>query len=87
MLPRPPLARSWLVTDPKNIVEHHWRTSDLVVWDNIALQHARPNVTAEGPARTLRKASETMFMDASMTAYADSAFDAAFQAFAGVEII
>jgi taurine dioxygenase len=26
-----------------------------VVWDNIALQHARPNVQSESPARTLRK--------------------------------
>jgi taurine dioxygenase len=26
-----------------------------VVWDNLALQHCRPNVETEGPARTLRK--------------------------------
>ena len=37
------------------IVEHHWRKNDLVLWDNIALQHARPNVSTDGPARTLRK--------------------------------
>jgi taurine dioxygenase len=40
---------------PGNIVEHHWRDGDLVLWDNLALQHARPNVTSEGPTRTLRK--------------------------------
>jgi alpha-ketoglutarate-dependent taurine dioxygenase len=40
---------------PENVVEHHWREHDLVLWDNIALQHARPNITIEGPARTLRK--------------------------------
>jgi taurine dioxygenase len=40
---------------PQNIFEHHWRKGDLVIWDNLALQHARPNVTTEGPARTLRK--------------------------------
>jgi alpha-ketoglutarate-dependent taurine dioxygenase len=34
---------------------HHWQEGDLVVWDNLALQHARPNVLVEGPARTLRK--------------------------------
>jgi alpha-ketoglutarate-dependent taurine dioxygenase len=34
---------------------HEWRERDLVIWDNLALQHARPNVTTEGPARTLRK--------------------------------
>ena len=38
-----------------NIVTHHWRKGDLVLWDNIALQHARPNVSLEGPPRTLRK--------------------------------
>jgi len=34
---------------------HHWRERDLVIWDNVSIQHARPNVTVEGPARTLRK--------------------------------
>jgi alpha-ketoglutarate-dependent taurine dioxygenase len=37
------------------ILEHHWQEGDLVVWDNIKLQHARPNVSMQGPARTLRK--------------------------------
>lgn len=36
-------------------IAHQWRERDLVLWDNIALQHARPNITYEGPARTLRK--------------------------------
>jgi alpha-ketoglutarate-dependent taurine dioxygenase len=40
---------------PEFIYAHHWRQGDLVAWDNIALQHARPNVQIEGPARTLRK--------------------------------
>ena len=35
--------------------EHDWHNGDLVAWDNIAIQHARPNVTLEGPVRTLRK--------------------------------
>lgn len=26
---------------PKHVFEHHWRTGDLVIWDNIALQHMR----------------------------------------------
>ncbi len=34
--------------------EHDWRTGDLILWDNLVLQHARlpfdPNVT-----RTLRR--------------------------------
>jgi taurine dioxygenase len=40
---------------PENVYEHHWRTGDLVVFDNIAMQHARGNVVANGPTRTLRK--------------------------------
>jgi alpha-ketoglutarate-dependent taurine dioxygenase len=39
----------------ESIYEHEWRHHDLVAWDNIAVQHARPNVTVEGPVRTLRK--------------------------------
>ena len=41
--------------DPTNAVQHDWRTGDLVVWDNLAIQHARGTVSLEGPARTLRK--------------------------------
>jgi alpha-ketoglutarate-dependent taurine dioxygenase len=37
------------------LYEHAWQTHDLVAWDNIAVQHARPNVTLDGPVRTLRK--------------------------------
>jgi len=40
---------------PEYLYEHDWCTNDLVAWDNIAVQHARPNVTVEGPTRTLRK--------------------------------
>jgi taurine dioxygenase len=40
---------------PEFLYEHQWRNHDLVAWDNIAIQHARPNVTLEGPVRTLRK--------------------------------
>lgn len=40
---------------PENVFAHEWREKDLVMWDNLALQHARSNVQAEGPARTLRK--------------------------------
>jgi alpha-ketoglutarate-dependent taurine dioxygenase len=34
---------------------HYWQEGDLVIWDNLSLQHARPNVAKEGPPRTLRK--------------------------------
>lgn len=40
---------------PDRLLEHHWRAGDLVVWDNQAVQHGRPYVVADGPARTLRK--------------------------------
>ena len=41
--------------DPANQWSHPWRNGDLIVWDNIAIQHARQNVRTDGPARTLRK--------------------------------
>ena len=41
--------------NPDRLWEHHWRAGDLVVWDNQAVQHGRPYVVADGPARTLRK--------------------------------
>jgi len=37
------------------LVEHHWQEGDLVLWDNLAIQHSRPNVAMDGPKRTLRK--------------------------------
>ena len=46
--------------DPAARLEHHWRNRDLVVWDNLAIQHARPNVVVEGPARTLRKVASPL---------------------------
>lgn len=39
----------------ERVYEHEWRERDLIVWDNLAVQHARPNVALEGPTRTLRK--------------------------------
>jgi alpha-ketoglutarate-dependent taurine dioxygenase len=40
---------------PENVMAHEWRDGDLVVWDNVSLHHARPDVRLEGPVRTLRK--------------------------------
>lgn len=40
---------------PESVLEHEWSIGDLVMWDNLALQHARGNVEANGPPRTLRK--------------------------------
>jgi alpha-ketoglutarate-dependent taurine dioxygenase len=41
--------------DPMRTWEHEWREGDLVMWDNLAIQHARSDVKVEGPVRTLRK--------------------------------
>jgi alpha-ketoglutarate-dependent taurine dioxygenase len=40
---------------PEAVWSHDWRNGDLVVWDNLAIQHSRPAVRREGPVRTLRK--------------------------------
>lgn len=40
--------------DPANRYEHHWRHGDFIVWDNLALQHARPQVPP-GVVRTLQR--------------------------------
>lgn len=34
--------------DEANVLEHRWCNGDLIVWDNIALQHARGNVENVG---------------------------------------
>ncbi len=41
--------------DSNYLFHHQWRERDLVIWDNIAVQHARTNVDQNGPPRTLRK--------------------------------
>ena len=33
---------------PQNVLEHRWRNGDIIIWDNIALQHARGNVEGVG---------------------------------------
>lgn len=45
---------------PATRIEHHWRNRDLVAWDNLAVQHGRPNVELQGPTRTLRKVAAPM---------------------------
>lgn len=47
------LARLWAeLYAPDNVYEHVWQLGDLLVWDNLALQHARGAVTGR---RTLRR--------------------------------
>jgi taurine dioxygenase len=38
-----------------NVYEHRWRNGDLVIWDNLAVQHARGRVSTE--PRTLQRVS------------------------------
>jgi taurine dioxygenase len=39
---------------PENVYVHAWRTGDLLIWDNLAVQHGRPPFAA-GCNRTLRR--------------------------------
>ena len=48
-----------LLYAPENIYDHEWRTGDLVIWDNLAVQHARKPVT--GGIRTLQRVSTGRF--------------------------
>jgi taurine dioxygenase len=41
---------------PENVYEHRWRNGDLVIWDNLALQHSRPDLTGCVPRRLQRVA-------------------------------
>jgi len=41
--------------DKKLTWQHEWQQGDLVLWDNMSMQHARPDVDKDGPVRTLRK--------------------------------
>jgi alpha-ketoglutarate-dependent taurine dioxygenase len=48
-----------------NVIRHDWRSGDLVIWDNEAVQHARGNVNLDGPERTLRKVTGPLDLSAS----------------------
>ena len=47
-----------------NVHEHRWRNGDLVIWDNLALQHSRPDLTGCTPRRLQRVAvADKSFFD------------------------
>jgi taurine dioxygenase len=49
---------------PENVHEHRWRNGDLVIWDNLALQHSRPDLTGCVPRRLQRVAvADKSFFD------------------------
>lgn len=39
---------------PDNIYEHRWTNGDLLLWDNIGLQHSRPDLSQHKPRRLRR---------------------------------
>jgi taurine dioxygenase len=51
------------IARPEGVWTHEWRNRDLVIWDNLAVQHGRPDVVKGGPVRTLRKATSPAFPD------------------------
>lgn len=50
-------AHSYLYA-PDNVYRHDWTVGDLVVWNNVALQHSRPELPESGE-RTHRRVSGT----------------------------
>ncbi len=49
---------------PSNLYEHRWNNGDLVIWDNLALQHSRPDLTGCVPRRLQRVAvADKSFFD------------------------
>ncbi|MCU1454102.1 MAG: taurine dioxygenase [Acidimicrobiales bacterium] len=44
------------IYDEDYVYEHHWRAQDLVIWDNVALQHGRDALRTE-ERRALRRVS------------------------------
>lgn len=40
---------------PEHVYEHEWHDGDLLVIDNLSVQHSRGYVALDGPTRTLRK--------------------------------
>jgi len=49
---------------PSNVYRHYWHNGDFVVWDNLALQHARCDLTGMYPRRLQRVAvADKSFFD------------------------
>jgi taurine dioxygenase len=45
--------------DDKHVYDHPWRQGDIVIWDNLALQHARSAI--KGGTRTLQRSTIARF--------------------------
>ena len=46
----------------QNVFTFNWRQGDLLVWDNLTMQHARPDLRADAAPRTLRKTLVPAYM-------------------------
>jgi alpha-ketoglutarate-dependent taurine dioxygenase len=46
---------------PDNVYAHHWQVGDLLVWDNLALQHGRDDF-ADTESRTMRRVCLTPYL-------------------------
>jgi alpha-ketoglutarate-dependent taurine dioxygenase len=46
-----------IIYDEHHVYAHHWRQGDVVIWDNIALQHGRPDFQGKPGVRTLARTS------------------------------
>ncbi len=54
---RPLLKELWAhIEDPRYVYRHRWQLRDYVLWDNVALQHARTHFDP-GEKRALRAVS------------------------------
>jgi taurine dioxygenase len=58
----------------ENLYAHHWRVGDLVVWNNIVLQHGRPELPEQG-ARTLRRVAVVQPQTSAYTAWTAHALE------------
>lgn len=48
---------------PEAVLSHQWREGDLVIWDNIGVQHGRGVVSLDDPERSLRKVGGPLTLD------------------------
>lgn len=72
-----------LIYADDNVYAHDWRTNDVIIWDNLALQHCRPAEMGLPVRRLRRQSIDGWYSDnglldwqETVVAYADSSQDA-----------
>jgi len=48
----------------QNVYAHYWQRNDVIVWDNIALHHARPEEVGKEPRHLRRQCIDGWYDDA-----------------------